>query len=247
MIEIIPAIDIIEGRCVRLTQGDFERRTVYGSDPVDIALAFETAGVRRLHLVDLDGARTGALTNLRVLERISAATGLVIDFGGGIKSAADVRTVLDAGASMAVVGSAAVKQTDEFLSWVSDLGGDKFFLGADVRLGKVAVDGWQTETDLEIVPFLRQMSDAGISRAFVTEISKDGLLGGPALTLYRRIIEELPEFELTASGGISSRDDIGALAEAGLAGAIIGKALYEGLVDAGDLVRFAETLEVEGS
>lgn len=239
MIEIIPAIDVIEGRCVRLTQGDFNRKTVYGNDPVDIALAFEASGIRRLHLVDLDGARTGSISNLRLLERIAEATGLVIDFGGGIKSLGDVRSVLDAGAEMAVVGSAAVKNPDEFLSWVSELGGDRFLLGADSRGGKIAIDGWQTDTDIGIVSYLREMREAGIGRAFVTEISKDGLMEGPAVSLYKEIIGELPDFELIASGGVSSEDDVRRLAEAGLSGVIIGKAIYEGLVDPARLVALA--------
>ncbi|HUF03194.1 MAG TPA: 1-(5-phosphoribosyl)-5-[(5-phosphoribosylamino)methylideneamino]imidazole-4-carboxamide isomerase [Aridibacter sp.] len=243
MIEIIPAIDIIEGRCVRLTQGDFERKTVYGNDPVDIALAFEAAGIRRLHMVDLEGAKTGSISNLRVLERIAEATGLVIDFGGGIKDLADVRTVLDAGASMAAIGSAAVKQRGEFLAWVTGLGGDKILLGADARDGRIAIDGWQTETDLGIVPFLKEMRDAGIERAFVTDISKDGLMRGPSVGLYRDILEALPGFELIASGGISRKEDLLALHETGLSGAIIGKAIYEGLVDPVELVALSSSLE----
>lgn len=245
MIEIIPAIDIIEGRCVRLVQGDFARQTVYGNDPVDIALAFESAGVRRLHLVDLDGARTGSISNLRVLERIADATALVIDFGGGITSESDVRSVLDAGAAMAVVGSAAVRKRDEFLAWVSDIGGERLLLGADVRDGKIAIDAWQTDTDLRIVPFLTEMREAGIGRAFVTDISKDGLMKGPSVALYREILDALPDFELIASGGISGNEDIRVLHEAGVSGAIIGKAIYEGLVDPAELVRLSGSLNGE--
>jgi phosphoribosylformimino-5-aminoimidazole carboxamide ribotide isomerase len=242
VIEIIPAIDIIDGRCVRLTQGDFSRKTVYASDPVDIALAFEAAGVRRLHVVDLDGARTGRITNLRILERIANATGLTIDFGGGIKSRDDVRSVLGAGASMAVVGSAAVKKKDEFLSWVRDFDGGNFLLGADVRDRTIAVDGWQTDTDLSLVPFLREMREAGIVRAFVTDISKDGLMQGPSASLYEEILEALPGFELVASGGVSRIEDIVELADSGVSGVIIGKAIYEGHIDAGEAVELARSL-----
>ncbi|QQS40666.1 MAG: 1-(5-phosphoribosyl)-5-[(5-phosphoribosylamino)methylideneamino]imidazole-4-carboxamide isomerase [Acidobacteriota bacterium] len=245
MIEIIPALDIIEGRCVRLVQGDFARKTIYGNDPVDIALAFESAGVRRLHMVDLDGAKTGSITNLRVLERIADATGLVIDFGGGIKSESDVRSVLDAGAAMAVVGSAAVSDREEFLSWISDFGGERLLLGADVRDGKIAIDGWQTNTDLRIVPFLGEMREAGVGRAFVTDISKDGLMKGPSVGLYREILDAIPDFGLIASGGISGKDDIRVLHEAGVSGAIIGKAIYEGLVDPAELVRLSLSFQGE--
>lgn len=237
--EIIPAIDIIEGRCVRLTQGDFARKTVYGNDPVDIAQAFEAAGIRRLHLVDLDGAKTGKISNLGVLERIARATQLVIDFGGGIKSARDVRAVLEAGASLAVVGSAAVKQREEFLSWLGEFGAGRFLLGADVRNGMIAVDGWQTDTDIGIVQFLEAMRKEGIERAFVTDISRDGLLEGASIDLYSSILRALPGFELIASGGVSSKADVVRLSDAGLSGVIIGKAIYEGLVDPAELVKLS--------
>lgn len=243
MIEIIPAIDIIGGRCVRLTGGDFAKKTIYGNDPADIAKAFEDAGVRRLHLVDLDGARTGSIQNLTVLERIAAATSLEIDFGGGIKHRSDVRNVLDAGAAMAGIGSAAVKQRDDFLSWVGEFGGDAFLLGADVRDGNIAVDGWQTDTELNVVRFLQEMRDAGIERAFVTDISRDGRLRGSAVGLYEEILGALPGFGLIASGGLRGEKDVVRLADAGLCGVIIGKAIYEGLVDAGKLVKLARSLE----
>jgi phosphoribosylformimino-5-aminoimidazole carboxamide ribotide isomerase len=246
MIDIIPAIDIIDGRCVRLTQGDFSRKKVYASDPLDIAVAFEAAGVRRLHIVDLDGAKAGRITNIRVLERIAGSTDLTIDFGGGIKSSDDVKSVFDAGASMAVVGSAAVKQRDEFFSWLSDLGGDSFLLGADVRDRKIAVDGWQTDTDLHLIPFLKEMRSAGVKRAFVTDISKDGLLEGSASALYKEILGEMPGFELIASGGVSRAEDVIELAKTGVSGVIIGKAIYEGLVDAGELVELARSLGAKG-
>ena len=236
MIEIIPAIDLMDGRCVRLSQGDFARKKVYGNDPVDIAKAFEAAGIRRLHIVDLDGARTGSITNLKVLERIGAETSLTSDFGGGVKTEDDVRAVLDAGASMVSIGSAAVKHRERFLGWTETFGRSKFLLGADVRDGKIAIDGWQTETEFGIVEYLRELSSEGITRAFVTDISKDGLLEGASVRLYRKILEELPGFELIASGGVSRIEDVVELAEAGVSGVIIGKAIYEGLVDPGKLV-----------
>ncbi|REJ77297.1 MAG: 1-(5-phosphoribosyl)-5-[(5-phosphoribosylamino)methylideneamino]imidazole-4-carboxamide isomerase [Acidobacteria bacterium] len=242
MIEIIPAIDIIEGRCVRLVQGDFQKKTVYGSDPLDIALAFEAAGISRLHIVDLDGARTGSIANLRVLERIAGGTSLEIDFGGGVSSIADARSVLGAGASIVTVGSAAVKRKDEFLEWIDELGGPSFLLGADVRNGRLAIDGWQTDTEIEIVDYLRGMQTRGVNRAFVTDIARDGLLGGPSVSLYSEILEALPDFELVASGGISSSEDVRVLYESGVSGVIIGKAFYEGLMDAGELVRFSYSL-----
>ncbi len=238
--EIIPAIDIIGGRCVRLAQGDFARRTVYGNDPVDIAKAFEAAGVKRLHVVDLDGAKTGRIVHLRVLERIAQATGLIIDFGGGIKSVEDVRAVFNAGAEMAVVGSAAVKQRGDFLSWIREFGPARFLLGADVRDGMISIDGWQTDTNVGIVGFLEEMREEGIERAFVTDISKDGLLEGASVELYSSILQALPGFELFASGGVSSKEDVIALSKAGVSGVIIGKAFYEGLVDPAELVSMLE-------
>lgn len=235
--EIIPAIDLMDGRCVRLVQGDFAQKTVYGNDPIDIAKAFEAAGIERLHMVDLDGARTGSVTNLRILERIAAETSLRTDYGGGVKTEEDVRAVLDAGAEMVSIGSAAVRKRDEFLEWTGKFGRSRFLLGADVRDGRIAIDGWQTETEIGIVDFLRDMRSEGIERAFVTDISKDGLLEGSSLRLYKEILEELPGFEVIASGGINGVEDVLELLRAGVSGVIIGKAIYEGLVDPGKLVK----------
>lgn len=241
MIDIIPAIDIIDGRCVRLTQGDFDRKTVYAKDSLDIAVGFEDAGIRRLHIVDLDGARTGEISNLRVLERIANSTGLIIDFGGGIKSRSDVKSVISAGASMAVVGSAAVTRREEFLEWVGEFGAERFLLGADVRDGMISVDGWRTDTSLGVVPFLKELRKSGIGRAFVTDISSDGLLEGPALPLYEKILGELPGFGLIASGGVGTVEDVLALAACGANGVIIGKAIYEGRIDVGELVEVSQS------
>jgi phosphoribosylformimino-5-aminoimidazole carboxamide ribotide isomerase len=228
--EIIPAIDLIEGKCVRLSQGDFARKTVYSDDPAEVARRFEAAGLRRLHLVDLDGARSGRVTNLRVLAKIAAATGLTIDFSGGIKTDADIRSVFDAGAAIAAVGSVAVRQPELFIRWLEEFGGERILLGADVRNEKLAVDGWQTETETGIFDFLRGFAAKGVTQAFVTDISKDGLLEGPATALYRRILDEVPGLRLTASGGVSKREDLDDLKQAGCSGAIVGKAFYEGKI-----------------
>lgn len=236
MIEIIPAIDLINGKCVRLAQGDFSRMTIYNEDPVETAQSFEAAGVKRLHIVDLDGAKTGRVTNLSVLKQIARSTGLEIDFGGGIKTDDDVEMVFDAGARMVNIGSAAVKTPERFFGWLEKYGGERVLLGADVREGKIAISGWQTETDLEIVAYLRDAFGKGLLQAFVTDIAKDGLLLGPAIELYTRIREALPELELIASGGVNTLDDVSDLGKIGCNGVIIGKAIYEGKIDLAELV-----------
>lgn len=230
MIEVIPAIDLIEGRCVRLAQGDFERRTVYSDDPVETALGFEAQGYRRLHVVDLDGAKRGRITNLAVLERIASATGLIIDFGGGIKTAADLRSVFDSGAAMAAVGSVAVRETETFFDWIELFGGDRVLLGADVRGRNLSIDGWLTETAIDVLAFLRTCAERGVRSAFVTDVARDGMLAGPSLELYREIIEAVPQIELIASGGVSSTADLEALDAVGCRAAIVGKAIYEGKI-----------------
>ena len=230
MIEVIPAINLIEGRCVRLAQGDFERRTVYSDDPVETALGFEAQGYRRLHVVDLDGAKRGRITNLAVLERIAAATGLIIDFGGGIKTPADLRRVFDSGAAMAAVGSVAVRETETFFDWIELFGGDRILLGADVRGRKLSIDGWMTETAIDVLAFLRTCAERGVRSAFVTDVARDGMLAGPSLGLYREIIEAVPQIELIASGGVSSTADLEALDAVGCRAAIVGKAIYEGKI-----------------
>ncbi len=229
MIEIIPAIDLIDGRCVRLAQGDFDRKTVYSDDPVETARSFESQGFGRLHIVDLDGAKRGRIANLAVLERIAAATGSIIDFGGGIKTDEDIQSVFDAGAAMAAVGSVAVKAPATFFGWIEKFGAERMLLGADVRGRNLAIHGWQTETEIEVIDFLKICVGRGVVKAFVTDIAKDGLLAGPSVQLYREINEALPELELIASGGVSSRADLDLLAAAGCRAAIVGKALYEGM------------------
>ncbi|GAO43484.1 1-(5-phosphoribosyl)-5-[(5-phosphoribosylamino)methylideneamino]imidazole-4-carboxamide isomerase [Flavihumibacter petaseus] len=236
--EIIPAIDLIDGKCVRLTQGDYNQKTIYNEDPLEVALEFEAAGLRRLHLVDLDGARLGKVTNWKVLERIASRTGLVIDFGGGVKTAEDLRIVLESGAALVTIGSLAVKAPDTFAAWMSTYGADKFLLGADVKNEKIAVAGWLETTDVWIYDFLREYFQKGIRQVFCTDVSKDGKLEGPALDLYRNILKELPELDLIASGGVSNMADVEALAEIGCAGVIIGKAIYENRITLKDLQSF---------
>ena len=238
MIEIIPAVDLIDGKCVRLSQGDFSRSTIYSDDPLEIVKGFEAAGFRRLHIVDLDGAKTGKLANLSVLERISQHTNLTIDFGGGIKTTDDLESVFNAGASIACVGSAAVKEPLRFSAWVEYYGSGKILLGADVRGGKLAINGWQTMTNTEIVPFLAEQFATGVRQIFVTDVAKDGLLRGPSIEIYKHILETLPELRLIASGGVSSIKDIEALDQIGCSGVIVGKAIYEGNIPVKELAEY---------
>jgi phosphoribosylformimino-5-aminoimidazole carboxamide ribotide isomerase len=235
MLTIIPAIDIIGGKCVRLEQGDFSSAKAYSSDPLGMAKSFEDAGVKRLHIVDLDGARTGSPVNLFVLERIASATSLEIDFGGGIKTEESLLSVLDAGASMVSIGSLAVKAPDIFYGWVKKYGAEKIFLGADVKNGKVAVSGWLEDSGLELFAYLESNCDKGVRNVFVTDISKDGMLQGPAVDLYKEILKRIPGIVLTASGGVSCVDDIIDLERCGLNGVILGKAIYEGKISLADL------------
>lgn len=231
MIEVIPAIDLIDGKCVRLSQGDFEQKKIYSENPLETAKEFEAIGLQRLHIVDLDGAKIGKVTNLKVLEKIAENTDLTIDFGGGIKTDEDINSVFDAGAKMASIGSVAVKNPDRFFDWLQKFGGEKILLGADVKNGKLAINGWQTETDLEILPFLKEYYAKGVHQVFCTDVSKDGLLQGSANELYAEILEHLPRLHLIASGGVSSIDDIVELEKIGCAGVIVGKAIYEGRIE----------------
>jgi phosphoribosylformimino-5-aminoimidazole carboxamide ribotide isomerase len=233
--EIIPAIDIIDGKCVRLTQGDYAQKKVYNEHPLEVAAAFEDAGLRRLHLVDLDGARAGAVKNWKVLETLAGKTSLVIDFGGGIKTATDVDIVFNSGAALATVGSIAVKDAALFADWLLEYGADKFLLGADVKEEKIAVHGWQETTEIWIYDFIRDYVERGVRQVFCTDVSKDGLLQGPALDLYRMIVKEFPELHFIASGGVSEMDDVRRLAEVGCKGVIIGKAIYEGRIRLNEL------------
>jgi phosphoribosylformimino-5-aminoimidazole carboxamide ribotide isomerase len=228
--EIIPAIDIIDGKCVRLTQGDYGQKTVYNERPLEVALAFQDVGLKRLHLVDLDGAKEGTVRNWKVLETIAGKTELVVDFGGGIKTAADVDIVFNSGAALATVGSIAVKDGERFVSWLQQYGAARFLLGADVKNEKIAVSGWQETTDRWVYDFIREYIEKGVKQIFCTDVSKDGLLQGPALELYRNIVGKFPKLHFIASGGVSGIDDVQRLEEAGCKGVIIGKAIYEGYI-----------------
>lgn len=236
--EIIPAIDIIEGKCVRLTQGDYAQKTVYNENPLEVALEFQDAGLKRLHLVDLDGAKAGAVKNWKVLETIAGKTGMVIDFGGGIKTEKDVDIVLNSGAALATVGSIAVKNKESLLHWMKQFGAEKFLLGADVKEGKIAISGWLEETDIEVVEFIRAYKEEGIQQVFCTDVSKDGLLQGPSTELYQEILNALPGLHFIASGGVSTLKDLEDLQQIGCAGAIVGKAIYEGRITLQELKKF---------
>jgi len=238
MIEIIPAIDLMDGKCVRLKQGDFSRKTVYSDDPVETAKQFEASGVKRLHMVDLDGARKGEPANINVLEEVANATGLAIDFGGGIKTEANVKRVFDAGAEMVNLGSIAVTEPDLFFEWLDHFGSESVLLGADVRSGKLAINGWQEDTEVEAIPFLSEYRARGVEQAFVTDISKDGAMQGPSLRLYKEISLAVPGLKLIASGGVTSTGDIDDLEQMGCTGVIIGKAIYEGTIKLEQLKRY---------
>ncbi|MDE3252053.1 MAG: 1-(5-phosphoribosyl)-5-[(5-phosphoribosylamino)methylideneamino]imidazole-4-carboxamide isomerase [Bacteroidota bacterium] len=233
--QIIPAIDIIDGKCVRLTQGDYGQKKVYHENPLEVAKAFEAAGLQRLHLVDLDGARAGKVTNWKVLESIAGNTSLVIDFGGGIKTETDLNIVFESGAALATIGSLAVKQEALFVSWLDKYGADKFFLGADVKDEKIAIGGWLETTDIDIYSFIQSYQAVGIKQLFCTDVSRDGKLEGPSLGLYQGIIQRFPKLHFVASGGVASMDDLQELKRIGCQGVIIGKAIYEGRIDMADL------------
>jgi phosphoribosylformimino-5-aminoimidazole carboxamide ribotide isomerase len=236
--EIIPAIDIIDGKCVRLTHGDYSQKKIYNEHPLEVAKEFEDAGIKRLHLVDLDGAKAGAVENWKVLETIAAKTSSVIDFGGGIKSEKDVQIVFDSGAALATIGSIAVKDEKTFSDWLAKFGSEKFLLGADVKKEKITVSGWTEETEIWIYDFLQKYIDKGMKQIFCTDVSKDGALEGPSTELYKSIIEKFPELHFIASGGVSSIDDVYKLQEIGCKGVIIGKAIYEGRIQLNELKNF---------
>ena len=235
MIEVIPAIDIIDGKCVRLSQGDYAQKKVYNENPVEVAKEFESVGIKRLHLVDLDGAKAQHIVNYKVLEKIATQTGLTIDFGGGLKSDDDLRIAFESGASMVTGGSIAVKKPEVFLSWLEKFGAEKIILGADVKEEKIAVSGWIETTQEELLPFLKRFIDKGIDKVICTDISKDGMLKGPAIDLYKKILGEHRDLYLIASGGVSSMEDILQLDEAQVPAVITGKAIYEGRIKMADL------------
>lgn len=237
MIELIPAIDIIEGKCVRLTQGDYATKKVYGEDPLEVAKMFEDHGMRRLHVVDLDGARRGRIVNHRTLHKLAVGTNLTIDFGGGLKSNEDLDIAFDCGARMVTGGSIAVKSPEVFTEWIERYGADRIILGADAKDRRIAVGGWQEDTGLELIPFIDGYHGKGITKVICTDIGRDGMLQGAAVDLYREIRESVPVY-LIASGGISSVDDIAKLEEANIPAVIFGKAIYEGRIRMKDLSRF---------
>ncbi len=235
MIELIPAIDLIDGKCVRLSKGDYASKKVYNENPVEVAKEMEAYGIRRLHVVDLDGAASQHVVNYRTLERIASATGLIIDFGGGVKSDEDLVIAFDNGAQMVTVGSIAVKQPDLFGKWLEQYGPEKMILGADVKGRNIAVSGWKEESRQELLPFLDGYVKKGVVKVLCTDISRDGMLEGPATELYADILQAHPELHLIASGGVSCLDDIRRLEEAGVPAVVFGKALYEGRISLHDL------------
>lgn len=235
---IIPAIDIIDGKCVRLTQGDYEQKKIYNEDPLEVAKAFEDAGLTRLHLVDLDGARAKQIVNYKVLEKIAAQTRLHIDFGGGLKSNEDLYIAFESGAQQVTGGTVAVKEPDLFLSWLENYGAEKIILGADFKDRKIAVSGWQESSELELFDFLKDYFKKGVRYTISTDVSKDGLLQGSAVETYQHLQEELPELKLIASGGVTTLDELEKLREIGCFGAIVGKAIYEGKISLKALSQF---------
>ena len=236
MIELIPAIDIIDGQCVRLTKGDYDQKTVYGH-PLEMALEFERIGYKRLHMVDLDGAKSKHIVNAGVLRRISTETHLTVDFGGGIKTDEDIEKAFEAGAAMVTVGSIAVTQPELFVGWLKKYGADRMILGADVRNGKISINGWKEDSTEDLLPFLKKYIEAGVRNVLCTEISKDGTLAGPATELYQQVMAAYPQLHLIASGGVSSIDDIKALDKAGIPAVVFGKAIYEGRIDLNALIK----------
>ena len=230
MIDIIPAIDLIDGKCVRLTQGDYAQKTVYNANPLEVAKKFEAAGIRRLHLVDLDGAKAQHIVNHSVLYRIATQTSLVIDFGGGLKTDADLRTAFEHGAAMITGGSIAVKDPETFIRWIADYGAERIILGADVKDGNIAVSGWTETSSLELTAFISAYRARGITQVICTDIGRDGMMQGPALDLYKTLLQQFAGLQLVASGGVSSIGDLQALQEAGVPAVITGKAIYEGSI-----------------
>lgn len=235
---IIPAIDIINGKCVRLTKGDYSQQTIYNEDPLEVALQFEDAGLKRLHLVDLDGAKAGEVKNWKVLEKIAGKTKLVIDFSGGISTEESVKICFNSGAACASVGSICVKDEFTFTGWLLAFGAEKFIIGADVKNEVIVVKGWTETTSVNLFDLIEKYKLKGVKQFFCTDVNKDGLLQGPSTNLYKKIMNEHPSIDLIASGGITTVKDIEELREAGCNGAIIGKAIYENRISLAELKRF---------
>ncbi|NLJ20388.1 MAG: 1-(5-phosphoribosyl)-5-[(5-phosphoribosylamino)methylideneamino]imidazole-4-carboxamide isomerase [Bacteroidales bacterium] len=238
MMEIIPAIDIIDGKCVRLAQGDYDKVKIYSRNPEEVAKMFADEGFRRLHLVDLDGAKAQHIVNYKVLEKITSTTDLIVDFGGGLKSDDDLRIAFESGASMVTGGSIAVKNPEILIKWLKKYSGEKIILGADAKNDKIAVSGWTESTELDLIPFIKEYVSKGIKYVICTEISRDGMLQGPAVELYKKIIAAEPQVHLIASGGVGSLQDIEMLNEAGIPSVIVGKAIYEGHISLKELSRY---------
>lgn len=238
--ELIPAIDIIDGKCVRLTKGDFNKKTLYNDNPLEVAKIFEDAGIKRLHIVDLDGANGKPLLNIKTLENISTNTSLIIDFGGGLKTTEAIKDVFNAGASVISLGSVIIKSPDLFSQWVADFGPDKFLPGADVLDKKIKIHGWKENTGIDIFEFIENLLELNIDTIFCTDISKDGMMQGPSIELYKEILQKFPSLQLIASGGISCYEDLFTLQDAGCYGAITGKAFYEGKITTQQIQEFVK-------
>lgn len=235
MIELIPAIDIIDGKCVRLTKGDYNNKKIYNENPVIVAQDFEKQGFRRLHIVDLDGAKSNHIVNVDILRRITSETNLIVDFGGGIKTDNDIELAFENGASMVTIGSIAVTQPELFVSWIDKYGPERIILGADVRNGKISINGWKEDSTEELLPFLKYYIDKGINKVLCTDISKDGMLQGTAIELYKSVMREYPSLQLIASGGVSCLSDIIELENNGIPAVVFGKAIYEGKINLNEL------------
>ena len=240
MIELIPAIDIINGQCVRLTKGDYDQKKVYNDDLAAVAREFEQLGFKRLHIVDLDGAKSKHIVNDAVLRKITTETNLIVDFGGGIKTEVDIEEAFEAGASMVTVGSIAVTNPELFILWLDKYGADKMILGAEVRNGMISINGWKEDSTEELLPFLKKYIDSGVKNVLCTEISKDGTLQGPAVKLYKKVMEAYPQLHLIASGGVSQKEDIEELEREGIPAVVFGKAIYEGRIDLKELLKWAK-------
>lgn len=235
---IIPAIDIIDGQCVRLSKGDYNTKKIYHTDPLEVAKSFEDHGIEHLHLVDLDGAKSRHIINHKTLENIATRTNLNVDFGGGLKTQKDLEIAFESGARQITGGSIAVKNPEEFTQWISKYGSERIILGADAKDEKIAISGWLEESDISLIPFIKQYKEKGISYIVCTDISKDGMLQGPSFDLYKKILEQNPEIKLIASGGISQYSDLEKLAEIGCEGTIVGKAIYENKISLKQIEQF---------